>query len=192
MSFALFVLAAAQSSEPARTVNDGELGPADRFTTHGPATICLRELVVRPAAGQSVQLTYLGIHFGSVQLNLADDEQIEFTHGDNFRDHRDRGQSPSWRQKRMGFYRVADEDGAVRYQIEGRGIRTEYDARPRVMVTGAKLAGNRSDKKQFDMVSFEDPDSVECDVRYEYGWGMLLGDTPLETKNDDAGDSEEN
>ncbi|WP_298469329.1 hypothetical protein [uncultured Erythrobacter sp.] len=92
----------------------------------------------------------------------------------------------------MNFYRIDDEEGEVRYQIEGRGVRTQYDVRPRVMVAGSKLVGNRSDRKLFDVVNFEEPGEVECDVRYEYGWGVILGDTPLETKNNDAGESEEN
>ncbi len=173
-------------------MNDAELGPAEEFTTPGPGTVCLRNLVVRPSEGQSVQLIYLGIHYGSVQLNLANGDEIEFTEGDNFLDQRSRGQRPDWRQKRMNFYRIDDEEGEVRYQIEGRGVRTQYDVRPRVMVAGSKLVGNRSDRKLFDVVNFEEPGEVECDVRYEYGWGVILGDTPLETKNNDAGESEEN
>lgn len=192
MSLALFVLASLQSGEPVRTVNDGELGPAEEFTTHGPATVCLRNLVVRPSEGQSVQLTYLGIHYGSVQLKLASGDEIEFTDGDNFLDQRERGQRPRWRQKQMRFYRIEDEEGQVRYQVEGRNIRTDYNEPPRVMVRGAGLSGSRSDRRLFDALSFEEPGEVVCDVHYEYGWGVILGDNSKDTETDDAGDGEEN
>ncbi len=192
MILAPLVMLAVQQSEAARTVNDAELGPAAEFTTERPATVCLRNLVVRPTKGQSVQLTYSGIHFGSLRLDLANGEHIEFTDGDNFRDQRKRGQRPVWRQERMGFYRVDDDDEGVRYQIEGRSIRTDYGEPPRVMIDGANLAGNRSDRKLFVSVSFEKPDDVVCDRRYEYGWGVIFGDEPLQANRNKAGDGEEN
>ena len=188
----LVLAASMQAGEPPTTVNGGELGPADEFAIKGPATVCMYQLVVRPAEGQSVQLTYSGIHYGSLALTLANGEQVEFTDGDNFLDQRKGRQVPLWRQGAMDVFLLEHQGRNVRYQIEGRGTENRWGEAPRVMVEGAALRGDRSDRKFLETVSFEGPENVQCDVRYNYGWGVILGNEPLELRQDNAETGEEN
>lgn len=178
----LLLLAAQSAAEPARTVNDQELGPAEEFTNDGPAVVCMRDLVIRPRAGQSVQLGYSGIHAGTLRLFLENGKYVDLTDGEIFRDQRRAGQGPAERRDDMRIFLVADEGSDVRYQLEGTGEETTDYSPPRVMVDGPGLAGNRSDHAVFEVVSFERPESVQCDRRYAYGWGVLLEGEPFSTR----------
>ena len=177
-------LLAAQASQPAMTVNDIELGPAEKFTTHGPATVCMKELVIRPEEGQSVQLAYSGIHHGSLLFNVSPTETIELNLGNNWRDFRKAGQRPLWRGNRMEFYPITGFGDDGKFQIEGYGIKDKYDSAPRILVEGAFLKRKRADKKYFKRVSFQRPDKVTCDRRYDFGWGVLLDGDPLDVRTE--------
>ncbi|MFO6448152.1 hypothetical protein ACLBKU_13530 [Erythrobacter sp. NE805] len=177
---ALALLALAlQAAPPARTVNDAELGPAEAFTTHGPATVCLRELVVRAGEGESVQLSYSGIHYASLILTRRGGDTLELTEGESFKNRRERRQRTEWRQTGMALYRV-DRLGEVEYQLEGEAISGRWGSAPRAFVKGKGLRGDPTDRQRVKGVSFEPADAVHCDRRYDYGWDVLLGDAPLD------------
>jgi len=188
----LALLALAQTGEPARTVNGAELGPAADFTVEGPATVCLRELVIRPKAGQSVQLAYSGIHHGALRLGLADGTSLEFTEGESFRDQRSAGQRQLWRQTGMELFALGLSAEGPRYQMEGRGTKTRWNSTPRGFVSGPALRGDRRDRAILAGATFEPPDKVQCDRRFEYGWGVILGEEALDSRSDKAGNGEEN
>lgn len=186
------LVTAPSGAEPARTVNGQELGPPEEFATRGPATVCMRELVVRLQAGQSAQLSYIGIHSGTVRLFLEDGRYVDLTDGEIFRDQRRPGQGPAQRRDDMRIYLISDSGPDVRYQLEGTGRQTDDYAPPRVMASGPALAGNRADDRMFGVISFASPDSVECDRRYEYGFGVLLDSEPFDIRQGQGGTSEEN
>ncbi|MEP3421520.1 MAG: hypothetical protein ABJN35_07290 [Erythrobacter sp.] len=187
----LAFLVMGQSGEPARTVNGDELGPAERFTTEGPATICMRELVIRPNSGDSVQLVYSGIHSGTMRIFLSDGSEIDVVHGDNFRDQRSLLDDPEWVQTGMRIYR-ANSLGNVRYQFEGSGKEGEAGSHSRGFISGNRLNGSENDRRIIAMVTIEDPNSVECDARYQYGWTVILGEEPYSIRTDEADDGQEN
>jgi hypothetical protein len=181
-----------QLAEPARTVNGSELGPAEEFSTVGPATVCLRNLVIRAGEGDSIQLSYSGIHNGTLRLILANGESLEVTEGEIFVDRRKRRQRIVWQQTGMEFYRVDRRGAGVEYQIEGSGRVNDGEPAPRAFLTGEALTGAQSDRDFVQGLSFEDPDAVKCDRRYQYGWGVILGAEPLDTRSDDAVGRKEN
>jgi hypothetical protein len=188
---ALLLLSAQSGAEPARTVNGQELGPAEQFTTPGPATVCMRQLVLRPRAGERVLLNYSGIHNGTLRLILKSGSYVDFTDGEIFIDQHKRGEAPVTARADMDIYLVRDQRPEVRYQLEGTGRRTEDYAPPRVMVTGPGLVADRVDDRLFDEVSFADPKAVKCDRRYQYGWGVLLEGEPFDVRSDNAGNGEQ-
>ena len=67
-------------------MNDIVIGEPDDFVTAGPASVCMREMVVTPWSGEKAYLTYSGIHNGSIRLVLADGDYVEFTYGEIFLD----------------------------------------------------------------------------------------------------------
>jgi hypothetical protein len=189
---ALLPLALAlQAAPPAKTVNDAELGPAEQFTTAGPATVCLREMVVHASEGETVQLAYSGIHHASLILTLGNGETIELTEGEIFSDRRKRGQRVEWQQTGMALYRVDRIEG-VEYQIEGQAIADRWASAPRAFTKGNGLRGDESDRMRLKGLSFESADAARCDRRYDYGWDVLLGDAPLDTRSEPAAENREN
>ena len=187
LAAALLLLAAQSAAEPARTVNGAELGPAEQFTTRGPATVCMRELVIKPRAGQAVQLSYSGIHAGTLRLFLENGQYVDFSDGEIFVDQRQRGESPVDKRPTMEIYLVRDQRPEVKYQLEGTGTRTNDYSPPRVLVSGPGLVADRTDDRLFEEVSFAEPERVTCDRRYEYGWGVLLEGKPVDVRSNAAG-----
>ncbi len=187
----LLAFALQAAPPPARTVNGAELGPAEDFSTQGPATVCLRELVVRAAEGETVQLAYSGIHSGSLLLTLRNGRTIELTEGESYIDRRERRQRTEWRQTGMALFRV-DRLGAVEYQLEGEQVEGRWGSAPRAFIKGNGLRGDDSDRLRIKGVSFEKADAVKCDRRYDYGWEVLLGDAPMDTSTQPVAGNREN
>ena len=184
----LLLLAAQSAVQPARTVNGQELGTAEEFATRGPATVCMRELVIRPRAGQAVQLGYSGIHSGTLRVILENGAYGDFTDGEIFIDQRKRATGPVATRPGMEIFLIHDQRPKVEYQLEGTRPQTDDYSPPRVLVSGPGLASDRTDDRLFDEVSFADPESVTCNRRYQYGWGVLLEGEPFDVQNDAAGD----
>lgn len=172
--------------EPPRTVNNLELGDAEDFATPGPATVCIREMVVSPQAGETGYLAYSGIHNGGIRLILSDGEFVEFTYGEIWRDQRKPGQRTALRTEGMRVYRYDADQREVSYQVHVNLPATEWDDggwQPLVNVSGTALAGNRNDTRLFDRLSFNLDVEAACDRRYNFGWGVLLGDEPIGETN---------
>jgi hypothetical protein len=186
----LLLLSLQTAAEPPRTVNDAVLGPAESFTTPGPATVCMRQLVIRPRTGQRVQLLYSGIHAGTLRLYLEDGRYVDFMDGEIFVDRRQRGEAPVAARPDMKIFLTMDQRPKVNYQLEGTGQRTKDYAPPRVMASGPGLASDTIDDRIFDEVQFTDPAAVKCDRRYEYGWGVLMDGEPFDIRSDHTGDGD--
>lgn len=173
--------------EPPRTVNGIELGDAQAFATTGPATVCMREMVIAPQAGKTAYLAYSGIHNGGIRLELADGKFVEFTYGEIFRDQRKPGQRTSLRTDGMRVYRFDDDRGPdVEYQVHVNLPGTEWDDggwRPLVNVSGTGLNGNRTDTRLFERLSFNLDAQTPCDRRYNFGWGVILEGEPIDETN---------
>jgi hypothetical protein len=152
----------------------------------------MRQLVIRPRRGQSVQLLYSGIHDGTLRLILQNGSYVDFTDGEIFLDQRRRGEAPVSPRRDIGIYLVKDERPKVRYQLEGPGRRTDDYTPARVMVSGPGLDADRTDDRLFDEVSFSDPKTVNCDRRYQYGWGVLLNGEPVDIRKGAVGNGERN
>jgi hypothetical protein len=148
----LLLLSLQTAAEPPRTVNDAVLGPAESFTTPGPATVCMRQLVIRPRTGQRVQLLYSGIHAGTLRLYLEDGRYVDFMDGEIFVDRRQRGEAPVAARPDMKIFLTMDQRPKVNYQLEGTGQRTKDYAPPRVMASGPGLASDTIDDRIFDEV----------------------------------------
>ena len=179
----LLGLSSLSRAEPPKTVNGIELGAAEEFTNIGPAKICMRELVIRPLQGQSVQLLYSGIHVGTLRLTLADGSYIDFSDGEIFQDQRRRGQTPELVRDDMKVFRIRRQNSDSVYQLEGAGRRNDDDTPPRVMVSGTALKKSRADWRLFDLMSIEDSATADCDRRYSYGWGVILEGEPVMINN---------
>jgi len=188
----MVILAMMQSAEPPRTVNDIELGSAEDFTTHGPATVCMRNLLVRARAGETVQLVYSGIHHGSLRLNLSDGSSIEVSHRESILDQRLGHEAPRWEQGGMQFFRVESSEQDVRYQFNVSSSDTQEDSRPQGFISGANLDGSENDRNYMSGLGSENPRTAICDTRYRYGWLVLMGDEPLESQLDNTDHGEEN
>jgi hypothetical protein len=180
-------LLAQAAVEPPRTVNGIELGDAEDFATVGPATVCIREMVVTPRSGETAYLAYSGIHNGGIRLVLADGEYVDFTYGEIFRDQRTPGQRMSLRTDGMRVYRYDDDRGPeVDYQVHVDLPATQWDSvgwEPLVNVSGTALAGNRSDTALFARLSFNLDVEAACDRRYNFGWGVILEGEPIDETN---------
>jgi hypothetical protein len=179
LGLSVLLLAAQSAAEPPRTVNGIILGTAEDFSTVGPATVCLRELVIRPKAGQTVQLTYSGIHHATLRLILADGKYVDFTDGEIFKDQRRLNQPATWRRAGFEIYRLRGTRGKKSYQIEGVGRKTDDYSPPRIMVEGTAIAGSNGDLDLFALVDVADAASVLCDARYAYGWDVILEGAPV-------------
>jgi hypothetical protein len=187
LGLALLLLSTQSAAEPAKTINGQELGPAEQFTTAGPATVCMRDLVIRPRPGQRVQLGYSGIHNGTLRLFLESGAYVDFTVSEIFLDQRRRGEAPSASRDDMNIYLLRDQRPKVRYQLEGTGRRTDDYTPPRVMADGPGSAADKIDDRVFNEVAFVEPKKVHCDRRYEFGWGVLLNGEPFDIRNNAAG-----
>ncbi|QKG72136.1 hypothetical protein [Erythrobacter mangrovi] len=139
----------------------------------------MRELVIRPLAGQSIQLLYSGIHSGTLRLILADGTYVDFTDGEIFRDLRRPRQDPVLTRDDMKVYRISHRQSEAIYQLDGTGRRTEDYNPPRVLVSGTALSKRSSDFGLLDLLHFETPESADCDRRYAYGWGVILDGEPV-------------
>ena len=173
--------------EPPLTVNEIELGDAEDFATAGPATVCMREMVIAPQAGETAYLTYSGIHNGGIRLVLAGGDYVDFTYGEIFRDQRKSGQRTSLRTEGMRVYRYDDDRGSeVDYQVHVDLPATDWGDggwEPLVNVSGTALAGNRSDTGLFERLSFNMDVESACDRRYNFGWGVILEGEPIDETN---------
>lgn len=169
---------------PPRTVNGIELGDAEDFATAGPATICIREMVVSPRSGETAFLAYSGIHNGGIRLVLADGKFVEFTYGEIFRDLRKPSQGTSLRTDGMRVYRHDDDRGpGVEYQVHVEFPPTEWDDGgwlPLVNVAGTALSGTRADTHLFERLSFNLDPKAACDQRYEFGWDIIIDGAPID------------
>jgi hypothetical protein len=173
--------------EPPRTVNEIELGDAGDFATAGPATVCMREMVIAPQPGETAYLTYSGIHNGGIRLVLSNGEYIDFTYGEIFRDQRKSGQRTSLRAEGMRVYRYDDDRGPdVDYQVHADLPATDWSDggwQPLVNVSGTALSGNRNDAHLLERLSFNLDVEAACNRRYNFGWGVILEGEPIdETK----------
>ena len=185
-------LASGAHADPPTTVNGIELGTEDQFTSFGPATVCMRELVLRPLEGQSVQLLYSGIHSGTLRLTLADGTYVDFTDGEIFRDQRSRRSRPIVMRDDMGIYRIRRKSVDTVYQLEGLDRTDGLSTPSRVMVRGTALSQERADLPLLGRASFENPADVKCDRRYAYGWGVILDGEPIYVDSPSDGDKPEN
>lgn len=181
---ALLPILAQATIESPRTVNGIELGEVEDFATAGPATVCMREMVISPRAGETAYLAYSGIHNGGIRLVLADGSFIEFTYGEIFRDQRKPGQRMSLRTEGMRVYRYDDDRGPdVDYQVHIDLPATDLSDggwQPLVNVNGTALSGNRADTHLFERLSFNLDVEADCDRRYNFGWGVILEGEPID------------
>lgn len=173
--------------EPPLTVNEIELGRAEDFATAGPATVCMREMVISPQPGETAYLTYSGIHNGGIRLVLADGDYIDFIYGEIFRDQRTSGQRTALRTEGMRVYRYDDDRGPdVDYQVHVDLPATGWGDggwQPLVNVSGTALADNRADTRLFDRLSFDLDVEAACDRRYNFGWGVIREGEPIDETN---------
>jgi hypothetical protein len=178
----LIMLAAQAAVEPPRTVNGIEVGRPENFATHGPARVCMRDMVLSPREGETAYLSYSGIHNGGLRLVLANDEDIEFTLGEIFIDQRRADQGPTFRTPEMRVYLI-ERGSEVFYQIHGRVEVDdgEWRWRPLVNVEGSALGGNRRDDDIFRRLSLDGDKGAHCDRRYNFGWGVILGDETIDS-----------
>lgn len=178
----LLPLLAQAAVEPPRTINDIELGEPNDFATLGPATVCIREMVISPREGETAYLAYSGIHNGGIRLVLANGKDIEFTYGEIFRDMRRPGQGTSVRAKDMRVY-LYDDEREVRYQVHVLLPESEWSDggwQPLVNVAGTALTGTRSDARFFERLSFNWDAGVQCARRYAFGWDQILEGEPID------------
>jgi len=174
MLAAALLLAAAQLPPP-RTVNGEVLGPAEKYTTAGPARVCMDRLMITALRGESVTLGYSGIHNGSLRLNrggawvdaaLGDiwagpeeiDEVVDRRAGSYIAD------ASSDTQLRYGLFAPADNHSE--YRLLG-------------WIDGPAFVGDQRDLSVLRRIELRGPQSPPCDVTYHYGWPVLLGDQPL-------------
>ena len=166
------------AAEPPKTVNGQVLGTATDFSTAGPATVCMRELAVQAAAGENVSLVYSGIHNGSLRWDGAAGS-IEFNQSEIWKPPQRKGQLVG---DAGGFtlYR-SREDGKITYLAFRTGEDGEYlDTR----IDGKALDGSKND--QALLARLLRSSGHNCDRRYNYGWGVILGDEAVisEATND--------
>mgnify|MGYP001361429987 FL=1 len=181
---AFMMLTLQQVAEPPTTVNGIELGTAAEFSTVGPAVICMQDMLIRPSEGETVQLLYSGIHFGTLRLTLADATYVDFSVSGSFADHRRKRQKPVAERASFDVYRVRDERKGKFYQIEDSRPLDEDDFPSRVVASGTALRADRSDFRLFEQVDLATAGTVPCDVRYDYGWGVILNGDPVRKDSD--------
>lgn len=172
------LLLAGPAAEPPRTVNGQVLGAAADFSTAGPATVCMRELAVRAAAGENISLVYSGIHNGSLRWDGAAGS-IEFSQSEAWKQPRRKGR-PIGDAGGFALYR-SREDGKIAYLAFRMGEDGEYlDTR----IDGQALDGSKNDRAL--LARLLQSSGNNCDRRYNYGWGVILGDEAVisETAND--------
>lgn len=177
-AFLLPLLVAAQA-EPPTTVNGIEIGAAEDFATRGPARVCMREMVITPGEGEVAYLDYSGIHNGGIVIRTADDRIIRFTLGEIYVDRRRPDQGPVIRDAERRIFRFED-DRFVKYMVFVVRPGEEGEWRPLVSISGEGLGGNRADIRFFDRLSFDWDGSGHCDRTYNFGWGVILGNEPID------------
>ncbi len=175
----LLPLLAVVQVEPPTTVNGLEIGPAEEFSTPGPARVCIRQMVISPQEGEVAYLDYSGIHNGGIAIRTADGRVIRYTLGEIFADHRRPDQGPVIRNTERRIYRF--ENGRfVNYMVFAIRPGEEPEWRPLVLISGEGLGGNRADNRYFDRLSFAWEGSDRCDQAYNFGWGVILGNEPID------------
>lgn len=176
MNAALFALLLVQPAQPPHGVNDSILGTEEEFRVAGPARICISRTSIDLRAGESASLYYSGIHIGTIRV------------------------AGSW-----GPYLVSEGNWA-----EGRNIRLEEDWRGRTISRGGPhrrptyfIYAPRSDGSGEDPLVKVSGDALGrshdsdilnrilvhpdapggCRRRFNYGWDVIFGEEPLETRD---------
>lgn len=138
----------------------------------------MRDLVVHAAAGENISLAYSGIHNGSLRWEGAAGA-IEFHQSEIWKQPRRKGR-PIGDAGGFTLYRTR-EDGKTTYLAFRTGVDGEYlDTR----IVGQALDGSEKDKAM--LTRLLQWNGKTCDRRYNYGWGVILGDEAVisETAND--------
>ncbi len=167
----LTIVLASVQPEPPKTVNDQVLGEPADFSTNGPATVCLRELAVSASVGETVALTYSGIHNGSLKWDGVDGS-IEFR------------QSESWLPPRNRGRLVGNHGGFAIYYKRENGtpaylaFRPDEDGEQRLdtRISGTALDGSKRDESLLARLLASGAPSPKCDRTYAYGWGVIMGE----------------
>ena len=80
-------------------------------------------------------------------------------------------------------YEVGSET-EFRYLVYGHNRYSEGKFVPMIWIDGDFLRGNRSDRAIIARLSVGIVPASECAIKYNYGWGVLLGDEPLVMRKD--------
>ncbi len=168
----------ALSAEPPKTVNGQVLGAAADYSTLGPATVCMRDLTIRAAAGENISLVYSGIHNGSLRWDGATGS-IQFNQSEIWAKPKRKGRLVGY----VGDFAMylSREDGEPVYLAFRAGEDGEsLDTR----IVGSALDGTKKDKPLLERLV--QSSGRNCDRRYNYGWDVILGDESViaETADD--------
>jgi hypothetical protein len=162
----LLLIAALQTPEPPRTVNDEILGTAEEFATRGPARVCLMSTSIDLLAAETAYLEYMGIH--SVGVRIVGP-------GGTFR-----VRVGAWAKPRSSFRTVRRSRNMKiqRHRVEGRSrylfyARSEDDegGMHRVAwVEGDAFDGSLRDRRIYERINVNLADINTCQRRFVYGW----------------------
>lgn len=172
--FVFPTLATAQIADP-RTVNGQVIGPAEDFATAGPATICLQDLTLAVAEGETAHLEYLGIHSGSVRLVLEDGSFLTLSHGDSFADGRTVGQRPDLVVGDAAYFRVPERNVVQVFRAEGSEAPASS---PVLILSGPALEVAAGEHRASEHIAFGGEGERDCTRRYGYGWDGIFWSHP--------------
>lgn len=163
--------------EPPRTVNDQVLGQTEDFATAGPARVCIGRTSIDIVAGETAYLDYLGIHWGIVR--------VEGPHGIY------RIRVGGWQPPEASFriIRQTPDLEIERHPLRGRSRylfwgRVDGEPRTRAIawLEGDALNGSTRDLGILHRIDVNLSDPQSCRRRFNYGWGVVMGEEPPETR----------
>jgi hypothetical protein len=161
---AILLVAALQTPEPPRTVNDVVLGTAEEFATRGPARVCLMHTGIDLLAGETAYLDYMGIHSVSVRV-VGPSGTFRVRVG-------------PWAEPRSPFRTVRrTRDMEIeRHRVDGRSRYLFYarfegeEGMHRVAwVEGDALDGSSRDRRIYERINVNLTDIGSCQRRFVYG-----------------------
>ena len=177
MLSALLAMAALTPVVSAPTgVNDAVLGEAKDYAFQGPGRVCLREAWLDLSKGETAYLRYSGIHFQTIVID-GPSGILELKEGEAWA--KPKGERTLLLRKAgMEVFDIGT-DMEFRYLVYGANQYSNGQLVPKIWLDGGALVGDGRDRKLVSRISIGALPAKNCNMTYNYGWGVLLEGEPM-------------
>ncbi|HEX5257537.1 MAG TPA: hypothetical protein VFW35_02010 [Sphingomicrobium sp.] len=126
-------------------------------------------------AGESVSLSYSGIHNGMLRLNLGT-SWVNAGFSENWAQPKQMGDVVE--RRRRSYVADISDSANLRYGL----FAYEHPHSPYLLlvrVDGPVLVGDHRDESILHRIEIRHDESPPCDITYHYGFGVIFGEEPL-------------